>query len=86
MARVAAILYDAGVTTRIVSTPGTCGGRPRIAGTRMTVRAVLSYMAGGDSIDDLLRYYPELTRDDLLACLGFAAEHVDPPAIGLAAE
>ena len=86
MARATAILYDDGVTTRIVSTPGTCGGRPRIDGTRMTVRAVLSYMAGGDSIDDLLHYYPDLTRDDLLACLGFAADHVDPVVIGLAAE
>lgn len=74
------------MTSRIVLTPGTCGGRPRIDGTRMTVRAVLEYMAGGDSIDTLIEYFPHLTRDDILACIGYAAEHVDPPSFDIAAE
>ncbi len=52
----------------------------------MTVQAVLSYLAGGDSIDELLGYFPDLTRADVLACLGYAADHIDDLPVAIAAE
>jgi len=58
----------------IVITPGVRSGKPRIAGTRMTVQDVLEYLAGGDTPDELVLAFPELTTDRIRACLAFAAE------------
>ena len=65
----------------ITSTSGTCGGKPCVAGTRMRVRDILGYLAGGDTIETLLDYYPYISRDDILACLAFAAERSDDPVL-----
>jgi uncharacterized protein (DUF433 family) len=54
--------------------PGKRGGKPCIRGMRITVSDVLDYLAGGMSEDDILRDFPYLTRDDIRACLAFAAE------------
>jgi uncharacterized protein (DUF433 family) len=54
--------------------PGKRSGKPCIRGLRITVYDVLSYLAAGMSIDDLLNDFPELTQNDVLACLSFAAE------------
>lgn len=54
--------------------PGTRGGRPTIRGLRITVYDVLSYLASGMSTDDVLREFPYLTAEDVLACLSYAAE------------
>jgi len=43
-------------------------------------------MAGGDSIEDLIEGFPQLTRDDIRACLAYAAEQLEMPAYALAAE
>lgn len=48
-------------------------GKPCIKGTRITVYDVLEYLAGGMSEDDVLADFPDLTRDDIRACLAFAA-------------
>jgi uncharacterized protein (DUF433 family) len=58
----------------IVMTPGVRSGKPRLAGTRITVQDVLEYLAGGDSVEDLKEGFPELTPDRIKACLAFAAE------------
>jgi uncharacterized protein (DUF433 family) len=58
----------------IVMTPGVRSGKPRLAGTRITVQDVLEYLAGGDSVEDLKEGFPELTPDRVKACLAFAAE------------
>lgn len=58
----------------IVITPGVRSGKPRIAGTRLTVQDVLEYLAGGDTPEDMAQAFPELTSDRVLACLAFAAE------------
>lgn len=55
-------------------TPGVRSGKPRLAGTRITVQDVLEYLAGGDSVEDLKEGFPELTPDRIKACLAFAAE------------
>jgi len=56
--------------------PGKRSGQPCIRGMRMTVRDVLEYLAGGMSIEELLTDFPELTREDVLACLAYAASHM----------
>jgi uncharacterized protein (DUF433 family) len=58
---------------RIDMTPGVRSGKPRVRGTRITVSDVLEYLAGGMSEDDILADFPELTREDIRACLAFAA-------------
>ena len=54
--------------------PGKRGGKPCIRGLRITVSDVLDYLASGMSEDDILRDFPDLTRDDIRACLAFAAD------------
>ena len=54
--------------------PGKRGGKPCIRDTRITVSDVLEYLASGMTEDTILQDFPELTRDDIQACLGFAAE------------
>ena len=49
-------------------------GKPCIRGMRITVQDVLEYLAGGMTEDEILRDFPELTRDDIKACLAFAAD------------
>jgi uncharacterized protein (DUF433 family) len=59
---------------RITIDPEVCHGRPVIRGLRYPVEAMLEYLAAGDSVDDLLNEFPDLERDDLLACLEFATQ------------
>ena len=47
-------------------------GKPCIKGTRITVYDVVEYLAGGMSEDQILADFPDLTRDDIRACLAFA--------------
>lgn len=57
---------------RIIN-PEICGGRPVIAGTRITVQTILKFLGAGDSIEDILTEYPSLSRDDVLACLRYSS-------------
>ena len=54
--------------------PGTRGGKPCIRGMRITVYDVLSYLASGMSVEEVLDDFPYLTRQDVLAALSYAAE------------
>ena len=54
--------------------PGKRGGKPCIRGMRITVYDVLSYLAAGMTYEELLEDFPYLTRQDILACLTYAAE------------
>ena len=54
--------------------PGKRGGKPCIRGLRITVYDVLEYLASGMSEDDILRDFQDLTREDIRACLAFAAD------------
>ena len=53
------------------------GGVPCIAGTRIPVATIVGLIAQGLTPDDVLREYPQLTRDDVRAALEFAAAAVD---------
>jgi len=68
---------------RITVNPDIFGGKPIIRDRRLAVEHVLGMLAAGDSIDDLLREYPWLERDDVQACLVYAKrlvghERVEP--------
>ena len=54
--------------------PGKRGGKPCIRSMRITVNDVLDWLASGMSEAEILDDYPELTRDDIRACLAFAAD------------
>ncbi len=54
--------------------PGKRGGKPCIRGLRITVSDILDYLASGMSESAILRDFPDLTADDLRACLAFAAD------------
>lgn len=54
--------------------PGKRGGRPCIRGMRIAVADVLGWLAAGMSHEEILGDYPELTEDDIRACLAYAAE------------
>lgn len=53
--------------------PGKRSGKPTIRGMRITVQDVLEYLAGGMSEDEIISDFPEPTREDIRACLAFAA-------------
>ncbi len=54
--------------------PGKRGGKPCIRGLRITVYDVLEYLASGMTESEILADFPDLTREDIRACLAFAAE------------
>ncbi len=68
-------------TAQIVSDPNILFGKPVIAGTRISVELVLEELGGGLSVDDLLREYPHLTREQILAAVRFAAEAIRNDAV-----
>ena len=54
--------------------PGKRSGKPCIRGMRITVQDVLEYLAGGMTVEEVLADFPELTREDIQACLAFAVD------------
>lgn len=58
---------------RISIDPKVCHGQACIKGTRIPVHQIVRMLANGDGIDDLLEDYPSLKREDILACLDYAA-------------
>jgi uncharacterized protein (DUF433 family) len=59
---------------RISINPDICNGRPIIANTRITVQTVMEFLGAGDSIEEVLEEYPALDREDIYACIQFAAK------------
>ena len=61
--------------TKIITVkPDKRSGKPCIRGTRMTVTDVLEYLAGGMTPEELVEEFPNLTLEDIRACLAFAAD------------
>lgn len=71
---------DMGYSGLITTEPGKRSGQPCIRGMRLSVRDVLEYLAGGMSVDELIADFPELTVEDVRACLAFAADQRPRPA------
>lgn len=59
---------------RISIDPKVCFGKPVVKGTRIWVSLILDFLANGDSVETVLQEYPQLTREDILACIAFGAE------------
>jgi uncharacterized protein (DUF433 family) len=59
---------------RITIDPDKRGGKPCVRGLRITVYDVLEYLASGMSEDEILKDFPDLSREDIRACLAFAAD------------
>ena len=58
----------------IVSDPEILRGKPRLKGTRTPVGFVLGYLAAGKSSEDITAEFPDLTREQIAACLDYARE------------
>ena len=65
---------EASPETWIESKPGVLGGKPCVRGTRISVEFLLELLASGASPDDVLRSYPQVTREGLEAALRYAAQ------------
>lgn len=60
--------------SRVTVDPARRGGKPCIRGLRITVYEILEYLASGMTTDGIVRDFPDLERDDVLAALAFAAD------------
>jgi uncharacterized protein (DUF433 family) len=68
------------VFDRITSRPEMLGGKPCIAGSRISVQFILERIAGGESIDTFVRTYPHLDPADVKQAVLFAASHMSAAA------
>ncbi len=59
---------------RISIDPGICFGKPCIRGHRIWVSLILDLLAAGTTLERILELYPQLTRDDVLACIAYGSE------------
>ena len=60
--------------SRISINPHVGHGKPTIRNTRYLMESILEYLAGGDTVEDLLKEFPDLERADILACIAYATE------------
>ncbi|NKY48639.1 DUF433 domain-containing protein [Nocardia vermiculata] len=67
--------------SRITFDPDQLGGRPCIRGLRIRVKDILELLAAGENEDTILEDYPYLERDDIRACLAYAASEADHPVL-----
>ena len=57
---------------RITADPKIFGGKPIVRGMRISVETIVSLLAQGESVEAILKDYPDLTREDVQACLAYA--------------
>ncbi|MDP2744828.1 MAG: DUF433 domain-containing protein [Dehalococcoidia bacterium] len=65
----------------VVSSPDVLRGRPRIKGTRIPVSLVLGYLAAGRSAEEITEEFPDLTKEQIAACLDYARELAEFEAV-----
>jgi uncharacterized protein (DUF433 family) len=70
--------------SRITLDPEICHGKPCVRGLRYPVETILEYLAGGDSVENLLTEFPDLERDDVLACLEFSRQMLGAKSVHIA--
>ncbi|MFN6526819.1 DUF433 domain-containing protein [Nostoc sp. ChiSLP03a] len=66
--------YKNNLLSRISIDPNICFGKPCIKGHRIWVSLILDLLASGEKIETILEEYPGLEREDILACIAYAAE------------
>ncbi|SEK54406.1 DUF433 domain-containing protein [Parapedobacter koreensis] len=57
---------------RIYIDPEICGGKPIIRDKRITVQTVMEFLSAGESSEEILKHYPSLEPEDIMACLRYA--------------
>lgn len=70
--------------SRITVDPEICHGKPCVRGLRYPVETILEYLAGGDSVEDLLKEFPDLEREDIFACHEFSRRMLAAKSVHLA--
>ena len=72
------------MNNQIISDPNICHGQACVKGTRIPVHQIIHMLAAGNTIESLLKEFPNLKKDDILACLDYAAtlteENISPLA------
>ncbi len=63
--------------------PDKCFGKPCVRGLRMPVASILAYLSGGMSLDEMLKEWPDLEREDIFQALGFAATLMEEQVVPL---
>lgn len=58
---------------RISTDSEICFGKPRIAGTRMPISSILSYLSSGMTVDELIAEFKGITREDVMEAIAFAS-------------
>ncbi len=76
-------MSNANLLSRITVDPEICHGKPCIRELRYPVESILEYLAGGDTIESLLAEFPDLEREDILACHEFARRMLTARSIHL---
>ena len=61
---------------RIIEDPKVLSGKPCVKGTRVSIAFILYLLAGGTNEDDIVKYYPHLTIEDIRACCLYASENL----------
>ena len=56
---------------RIAVDPKICHGKPYIKGARIAVHIILDLLSAGETVDTILQIYPQITKDDILACVKY---------------
>ena len=67
---------ETSLLNRITIIPDVCNGKPTVRGMRITVETILQYLSAGDSVDDILKAYPFLEKEDVQACIAFALNNI----------
>jgi uncharacterized protein (DUF433 family) len=62
------------LSDRITIDPDLCNGKPTIRGLRITVQTILEFLGAGESESEILKQYPSLDKEDIVACIRFAAD------------
>jgi uncharacterized protein (DUF433 family) len=62
------------LNSRIIIDEKICNGKPIIKGTRITANTIIEYLSAGDSEEEILKQYPSIQKEDIKACLQFAAD------------
>jgi uncharacterized protein (DUF433 family) len=74
------------IGTLITQTPGVCGGRPRIAGTGVSVRTIVGYHRMGETPEEIAAQVPHLTLAQVHAALAYYYVNRDEMDVAIAAE
>ncbi|HPB34237.1 MAG TPA: DUF433 domain-containing protein [Caldisericia bacterium] len=62
---------------RIEVNPEILSGKPVIKGTRITVYVILNLLSEGYSINEIIEFYPDLTREDILECIKYTSKVIE---------